>query len=99
MKEKAGAGTNHGAQQRSRSKRPSRRVVGREEELRNPLVRRGGERRRREEESQARFSPIMPVLCSTGDVRWMFCWGTFLYGCGLDRLLGPMQRSGRGLAA
>jgi len=40
-------------------------------------VRREGERRRREEESQARFSPIMPGLCSMGDVRWMFCWGDF----------------------
>jgi hypothetical protein len=66
--------------------------------IENPLVRRGGERRRREEESQARFSPIMPVLCSMGDVRWMFCWGDFSSaGCGLDRRLGPMQRSGRGL--
>lgn len=83
--EKQGAGTNQGAQQRSRSKRPRRRLRGQRGAIEGPLVRRGG----REEEGQAWVSPIM--------AGWvMFCWGDFSSG-GLDRLLGPAQPEGRGI--
>jgi hypothetical protein len=66
--------------------------------IENPLVRRGGrEKKKRGGESGALFSyhacVVLDGRCSMDVLLGDFSSA----GCGLDRRLGPMQRSGRGL--